>query len=464
MSNGEPRLPLPLKRSLSDEADADAHARIWAAVQARRDIRGGHSQPPKAGGNLPLPLGRALTSSYPDELALERTRMWQSIQARRHAASEPFSWRMPALATGLAAAALLVAVVGVQQQQTAPTVALEVSEAVMVETVKPGPLLRADGTKLTEVRADQPARVDLADGSRITMQKGSALQPLLSTASRFEILLTEGVAEFDVVPNGPRRWIIQAGLATVEVVGTKFRVERAKDAVKVFVHHGIVLVRSKQLTNQVQRLTDGQALEVRRPAESAEAAEGTMVFELEPDLEPETASVARPKAGPVAAASELQKRRARWRAHAREGRYQAAFNALGRNGLKAEVRRAPTVERLLELADVARLSGHPRDAVAPLERILEKHSGSGHAALAAFTLGRLWLEQVKQPAKAAGAFERAIRMRPPHALLADCHARLVEAHSRAGDKQAAARAANRYRRLFPRGRHLSELDRWTDAQ
>ena len=98
----------------------------------------------------------------------------------------------------------------------------------------------------------------------------------------------------------------------------------------------------------------------------------------------------------------------------------------------------------------------------PLERVLNEFSQSPLAALSAFTLGRVELDQLKNPRAAAQAFERAIAMRPPHALLADCHARLVEAYARAGDDASARRAASRYRTLSPTGRHNVDVEAWTN--
>jgi outer membrane protein assembly factor BamD (BamD/ComL family) len=45
-------------------------------------------------------------------------------------------------------------------------------------------------------------------------------------------------------------------------------------------------------------------------------------------------------------------------------------------------------------------------------------------------------------------------------LAEDAHARLVEAHARAGDAEAAKSAATRYRTLYPEGRRLADVNRW----
>ena len=61
---------------------------------------------------------------------------------------------------------------------------------------------------------------------------------------------------------GPRRWQIECGLATVEVVGTHFDVERSPGRLRVAVARGQVLVRGERVPDRVRRLAAGEALEV----------------------------------------------------------------------------------------------------------------------------------------------------------------------------------------------------------
>ncbi len=113
---------------------------------------------------------------------------------------------------------------------------------------------------------------------------------------------------------------------------------------------------------------------------------------------------------------------------------------------------------MLALADVARLSGHPREAVEPLRRVAR--SGDGRAPLAAFTLGRVELGELGNPASAAASFELALRLGLPAGLREVAHARLVEAHARAGHVAEARRWAGAYAQSFPNGRHAAAVQRW----
>ena len=148
-----------------------------------------------------------------------------------------------------------------------------------------------------------------------------------------------------------------------------------------------------------------------------------------------------------------------WREEAARGHHAEAYRLLGSSGIEREVGRAASSEDLFTLADVARLSGHPERARAPLLRLLELYPRDARATLAAATLGRIELD-LGQPASAARAFERALALGAPLALEEDLRARLVESWTRAGDRQAARAAGENYRQRFPDGRRKAEVERW----
>ena len=148
-----------------------------------------------------------------------------------------------------------------------------------------------------------------------------------------------------------------------------------------------------------------------------------------------------------------------WRDLAQRGRHGEAFSALGTEGLRRESKHLG-VNDLFALADVARLSGHPADAVVPLERILTDFASDARAPLAAFALGRLELDSLGQAQAAVSAFRKAMALGIPSGLREDVRARLVEAYARSGDADAARRAADAYLAEFPRGRHVQAIQGW----
>jgi transmembrane sensor len=115
-------------------------------------------------------------------------------------------------------------------------------------------------------------------------------------------------------------------------------------------------------------------------------------------------------------------------------------------------------------ADRARRSGHAAEAAELLEKAVSAESSGHRAALAAFTLGRLYLEELGKPAAATRAFERSLHAGPPRGLEEDVRARLVEARTKVGDSEGARRAASEYRARFPGGRRTADVERWSPGE
>jgi transmembrane sensor len=377
---------------------------------------------------LSLPLKQGLREPA-DEAALSR--IWQGIDARFP--RPRWRRRIELVAAPLALAAVAAVVVFLRHD--------------------PGPLRLTSGAAITAIDAPAAgAGISLSDGSYIALGGGARLEPLESSGSTFIAIVARGTASFDVRPGGPRRWQIECGLATVEVVGTHFDVERSAGRLRVAVARGQVLVRGERVPDRVRRLAAGEALEITDA--TAAAAEPKAADHAEAgDSEPAAAAPEldrAPAGGSPAPASA-------WRDLARRGQHREAFAALGAQGLRREARRLGVTD-LFALADVARLSGHPADAVAPLERIVTNFASDAQAPLAAFALGRLELDSLARPARAVAALNKALALGAPQSLREDVRARLVEAPVRANDQAAARSASDAYRREFPDGRHTKAIE------
>lgn len=96
----------------------------------------------------------------------------------------------------------------------------------------------------------------LEDHSFIEVEPGTTLRTRQNSGHRLELELTRGRATFNVEPGGPRRWQIDAGLATIEVIGTIFTVERGEATLTVNVERGRVAVESA-LIDRGRRLLEG---------------------------------------------------------------------------------------------------------------------------------------------------------------------------------------------------------------
>ncbi|MEO6602072.1 MAG: tetratricopeptide repeat protein [Polyangiaceae bacterium] len=114
---------------------------------------------------------------------------------------------------------------------------------------------------------------------------------------------------------------------------------------------------------------------------------------------------------------------------------------------------------LFQQADTALRARASVKAASLLQRILTEYPSDARGTLAQFTLGRIYLDSLGEPALAVAYFNRAIEGGVPGALAEDAHARLVDALARAGNRDGAASAATRYRALYPNGRHLQDVNR-----
>lgn len=316
-----------------------------------------------------------------------------------------------------------------------------------------GPLRLADGSPLpSALEATRTEIFRFDDGSQLELAAGSHVDLLDTTPQNVRLALRGGQVVFRVRPHGPRRWEIECGPLSIEVVGTVFTVDRDGDHVEVHVQRGAVLVHGDRVPDHVQRLSAGQSLAMppapQLPAPLEEEAEA---------LEP----VAAPVPDPTRDAQRAARPGAVWREHLAAGRYDEAYDALGEEGFLRETARAQRVDDLMRLADLARLSGHPDDALLPLERIVDRHSSSGSAAIAAYTLGRLRLERLGDPGGAVVALQRSLAMGLPAALQEPARARLVRALRSDGDPRMDA-AGRRYLELHPEGPSADVIRGWLE--
>lgn len=356
--------------------------------------------------SLKFPLKDGLRDPA-DEAAVSR--MWQAIDAR-------FPQRRSRRSLSVIVAPLVAAAAGVA--------------VVAFLRHDPGPLRMVDGSAIVAVDAPPAGtRLALSDGSTIELTAGARLEPIESSASSFVAVLERGDARFEVTPGGPRRWQIECGLATVEVVGTKFSCARSPHGLHVGVERGVVLVRGERIVNHVRRLTAGESMDIVDEAPAGPGAEKTTAHEAAGEAAPATPAVAE---GPVPAGGAGGTRATSgptWRELARSGHHREAFATLGAQGIRREVKRLGIAD-LFALADVARLSGHPAEAVAPLQRIVDGFAADRQSPLAAFALGRLQLDDLNQPRAAAASFSRALELGAPQSLRDAVRARLAEAQAR----------------------------------
>ena len=112
-----------------------------------------------------------------------------------------------------------------------------------------GPLASAGARLAPGATVAQSFALD--DGSRVSLQGGATLDVLGNDGRVFVTLVRRGKASFEVKPGGPRRWIVETDLATIDVVGTGFDVDRRGRDLVVTVKHGIVTVSGERVPGRV---------------------------------------------------------------------------------------------------------------------------------------------------------------------------------------------------------------------
>ena len=160
---------------------------------------------------LRTPLERELDDPVSEH---EVRRIWSRIQERRARARARREYRVFAR---FAALGVALALFGLLWLHAGPFAARQ-----------PGPLLV--GTAAPTVLEGHAGVVELSDGSHIDLGKTTKLEVVDNSGHAFVSVLHAGRVTFDVQPGGPRRWTSEAGLAGVEVVGTRFTVDRRPDS------------------------------------------------------------------------------------------------------------------------------------------------------------------------------------------------------------------------------------------
>jgi transmembrane sensor len=278
----------------------------------------------------------------------------------------------------------------------------------------------------------------------------------------FEV--THGAVKFAVKPGRKQPVRVVAGEVEVRVMGTRFLVERAGARVHVAVEEGSVQVRWKGEV-AVLRAGADQWFPPSPPPPPIEPSPVPLPLAHEALVEqpvPHVEEPARPTKKAPAAKPEpahVFEPLPEWKRLASIGEFARAWEAMK----EAPPPRDETAELLLA-ADVARLSGHAESAVAPLEQVVTKHHDDARAPLAAFTLGRVLLDDLGRPREAAAAFETARTLSPDSRLAEDALARQVEAASRAQDAKV-RELAEQFLQRYPESprvrsvRHFGGLER-----
>lgn len=315
----------------------------------------------------------------------------------------------------------------------------------------------------------------LPDGSVATaLSPDTDLKEAAPQPGRTVLRLLRGSARFAVQRNPSRVFRVEAGRTAVEVLGTQFTMTRRAELTQVAVIQGRVRVLWDSHYTELGAGEQGTFPPPEPAALLPETVAPEPTYFSETDKGSKTGGDSatspavttdaragdpapgyRPRTSSSSSGSRAETERprkaaalARWRLLAQDGQFDQAYQELEAKDLAAASDEAGD---LLLLADIARLSHHPAEAVAPLGKLLQKHRSDPRAALCAFTLGRILMEDLGKPQEAAAAFREAQSLDPGFAMIEDALAREVQALWRAGDSTAAHERALEYLRRFPDG-------------
>ena len=311
------------------------------------------------------------------------------------------------------------------------------------------------------------------DGSLALLQRPeSELRVDVADVHSISATLIAGQASFDVVPRPERLFRVEAGAVVIEVLGTAFSVERRGVFSLVTVTRGRVRVSWPGGTRELPAGSEGLFPPPGLPLSGASPGGGTVAgppTEGRPSEPPsQRAAAERPSAVTLAERPS--------RASAGSSEEAPPADPAGRMAAPgpsspvdrtARPRSQPMVplspaqvpvprpvnpstprinssDLLLGQADLARIAGRPREAVELLQRLLRQYVDDGRAPLAAFTLGRILLDELHAPHEAAQAFAQARELAPTGPLVEDTYLREVEACVEAGQVARATERAEEY--------------------
>ncbi len=310
--------------------------------------------------------------------------------------------------------------------------------------------------------ADRDVPLQFSDGSSVTLAPGSAAAIASLAHNGGTLRINQGRASIHVVHSPKTRWAVLAGPYTVTVTGTRFDVDWQPQLAQFIVslQEGKVVV-SGHTSQPPTQMSAGQQLVVLGDTWTIGklSEQGSATLEPKPatpDSLSSPTSEAETRLAPALGTNDGSTTAVRapsvesWAALARRGDYRAAFGAAQREGFDKVCRSSGSPE-LLTLAEASRFAGHPERAIQALDALRSRFAGSEDAAVAAFELGRL----TSSGQQAAEWFRTYLREQKRGELSRQAKGRLLEALSRAGDREGARAAARDYLNAYPNGPHAA---------
>jgi hypothetical protein len=329
-----------------------------------------------------------------------------------------------------------------------------------------------------EVTDELPMR--FSDGSSLLLSPATRLRVTRLDATGADISLERGWAAVSITPREKSQWRLFVGPFQVTVTGTRFDVgwDAVRQDFRLDLHDGSVWVSGPTLEG-AQAVVAGQSVRVSLArvdgdAERQVAARSRTPSSIATEEPTAAAEVVDPE---TAADSVAPRRRSRretepgedsppisgepdeltaqagamtWQELIDAERYPEAVAAAELVGFSSACA-AANGRDLLRLGDAARYArntGRSRQAYAATRR---RFAGSGFSSRAAYALGLLEFRDPRNLAAAVTWFETYLKERPRGPLAREAVGRIMEAHDRLGNQEAARRYARKYLARYPDG-------------
>jgi hypothetical protein len=311
---------------------------------------------------------------------------------------------------------------------------------------------------------DRPLLLSFSEGTRFELGEETRARIASVDPSAPEIVLESGRVDVQVADAKAAPWRVSSGPFVVSLAsGAKLGSSRfvtkwdpAADRFEVTLLAGQATV-TGCLFNSGREVMAGETLRASCSAGWFEASRGESA-----QTRPESAAVPQPAAPQPAAlqpaALAVAVPTGSWQVLAKEGRHAEAYAAASAAGYAAEAAAQTSAADLVLLADLARHTGNEKDATLAYERLRKSFAGSPQASTAAYTLGRIAMENppvsgelAAHYARAAKLFQSYLNEQPRGALAREAMGGLMEAYYRGGSIPAARRVAKNYVAAFPTG-------------
>lgn len=255
------------------------------------------------------------------------------------------------------------------------------------------------------------------DGSTAELDSMTTLTLATETEQTIRVKLSSGRVTFEVSKRPSRKFIVDAADVTITVIGTRFTVEANSGAVSVGVQRGLVEIAQRE---ERVRITAGQTWH-------STAAASVVVPEAtdEPELKLESVTAVKEKTPPP----------------------RRVMKPVGTASVEPD---------LFQLALAARREGRPAEAAIGLERFLRETESDERAPVAAFELGRLRMDALRDTAGAVEALTLSLR-KPNTAFREEALNRLVRGLERLGRLRECEEAKASYMREFPQGAYAQSV-------